>query len=499
MTVKTRRRHWSWGSGAWILSAAPWLLMVLVVLELANGLGAAWLRWEVTTTWNPAFLEGLSWWHGQLSLPYRLWDTAYLAEIDKVYNVFPPLQSIIGFLATAPLQWTPEAPQLVEMRVLPLLLFGVPLPIVGYVVFYRRVGGKIADYSEPGRPRPRLRIANPSPTPGRGGAPSGKRQNAKTPKCQPSIVNRQLLWAAVLTLGWLGGTAVLPCIQEARHGGVHHINHLLSQVGLLLLAGELVGRRRIGVALIGLLIACWSRQMTGLYGVALLVVAWQTETSKRRESTGETPVPQSGRNLGLLTVMPGYVRRMVVAVIGLAVIAAVPMGLNWAKFGSPLESGYELIYVDRDHELARDARAHGLWSPKFIARNAYYMNAAIPWGFTEDGGLGWRPSEHGTSIWLTTPLLAFVLLGAGAWWREVPARTLMLCSVPLICILLLYHGTGRLQYGYWRFALDFIPVWLVVGGCWLTTGWRRYATLGCVAWSVTYFAMLGRWDEVMRV
>ncbi len=468
------------GSGSWILPATAWLIAVLVILELANGLGAVWFRWEVTSTRNPAILEGLAWHHDRLSLPVRLWDTAYVAQSDKIYNVFPPLQSIISYCATALTHWGPEPPHFEVMHILPLLLFGFPLPIVGYLVFYRRAGGEIAD-----------------------------RGYAMT-NLQPPIFNRQFFWAAVLLLGWLGGTAVAPCIQEARHGGVHHINHLLSQIGLLLLAGELLGRRRIWVAVIGLLIACWSRQMTGLYGLALLAVAWQAETPQGQKAEkpkcleGETRVGhefdfRKSSRVGLLTGVPGRARRMGVAVIGLAVIVAVPMGLCWAKFGNPLETGYELIYVGRDHQLAEDARAYGLFSPRFVARNAYYMNVAIPWGTTEDGGIGWKPSEHGAGIWLTTPLLALVLLGAGSWWREPPARALMLCTVPIIVILLLYHGTGRLQYGYWRFGLDFIPVWLVVGGRWLTTGWRRYATLGCVAWSVAYFALLGRWDEVMRV
>ncbi|MBN2562398.1 MAG: hypothetical protein JXQ75_15850 [Phycisphaerae bacterium] len=476
MTGKTWRWRWSWGTGASSWPVVLWFVAVLVVLESVHGLGAGWLRWRVTTPWNPAFLEGLSWWHGQLSLPYRLWDTAYVAETGKVYNVFPPLQSIIGFVATAPGQLSADLRAPPEMRVLPLVLYGLPLPLVGYWVFYRRTGRGIGDCG--------LGIGDCGP--------EGVNRRS-------SAINRQSAWAAVLTIGWLGGTAVLPCLDEARHDGVHHINHLLSQIGLLLLAGELLGRRRLWLMLLSLLIAAWSRQLTGVFAVALLAVVWRGEPTKRRngEAAKWRGVEASKRHNGASLVRGTWTASrawwMAVALVGLAVIAAVPMGLNWAKFGSPLRNGYELIYVGRDHALAASTRAHGLFSAAFLGRNAYYMNLAVPWGTAERGTLSWQPSEYGTSMWLTTPLLVLILLGVRTWWREVPARILMLCSMVIIAALLVYHGTGQRQYGYYRFALDFIPVWFVVGAPWLTTGWRRWATLACVAWSVAYFAMLGRW------
>jgi hypothetical protein len=64
-------------------------------------------------------------------------------------------------------------------------------------------------------------------------------------------------------------------------------------------------------------------------------------------------------------------------------------------------------------------------------------------------------------------------------------------------LLLFYHGTGQRQYGYYRFALDFMPVWLVVAAPWLASGVRRWPTLACIAWSVAYFAMRGRWLDGM--
>jgi hypothetical protein len=427
---------------------------VLLVLWIVHGMTADCLRWKETTAWNPAFLEGLSWWHGQLALPYRLWDTALVAETGRAYNVFPPLQSIIGFFSVAAARLTGDPNPFPESRILPLLLIALPLPIIGYRVFLQRTGS--------------------------------------------------FFWAAVLTLGWLGGTAVLPCVSEARNDGVHHINHLLSQIGLLLLAGELLGRRRLWLMLIGLLIAAWSRQLTSVYAVALLAELWRQRTDPPAlDAIMPSPSPSPKQKhkpapapVASLAARRSFRSRACLVLCGLAVIAAVPMTLNWAKFGSPFRDGYELLYVGRDHDLARAAQEHGLFSVHFAARDAYYMNLALPWTKGDDGRPHWQPLELGASMWLGTPLLIFVILGAGTWWRDRAARTMMLCTALIVAALLMYHGTGQRQYGYWRFSLDFVPVWLVVAAPWLATGWRRWPTLLCTAWSVAYFAMVLRWSPI---
>ncbi|MFQ5501792.1 MAG: hypothetical protein ACE5EQ_05750, partial [Phycisphaerae bacterium] len=82
------RHRWLRLSGFW--RACIGLVCVLIVLELAHGRGVAWIQWEADTKFNPALLEGFTWHEGRLSLPHRLWDTAYVAERNRAYNVFPP-------------------------------------------------------------------------------------------------------------------------------------------------------------------------------------------------------------------------------------------------------------------------------------------------------------------------------------------------------------------------------------------------------------------------
>jgi hypothetical protein len=398
---------------------------MLLVLELFQHMRGDWFRWLATVRYNPQFQEGWAWWHGRLDLRYRLWDTAQVSELSKAYNVYPPLQSIIGFVLEAPFAGQESMP---EFRLAPFLLFALPLPIVGYWIFLRRTGG------------------------------AG--------------------WAALLTLGWLGGTAVMPCIAAARRDDFHHVNHLISQIGLLLLAGEVLGRRRIWVMLVALTLCAWTRQLTGLFVIPVYYAGCCAPFGAKSETPSLRP----------------WWARLATLLLGLAILAGVPLALNAAKFGSPLASGYNLIYRDRDNQAAKNLQAHGLFSYHFVASNACYMNLAVPWGRDEGGRVKWKPSPDGGSLWVSTPLALLVWIGARIWWRDIAARILMLCSLPIVLGHLCYHNTGYVQTGYYRFALDYLPVWLVVAAPWLSSRWRRWATPLCIVWSLAYFAMVRHWS-----
>ena len=96
-------------------------------------------------------------------------------------------------------------------------------------------------------------------------------------------------------------------------------------------------------------------------------------------------------------------------------------------------------------------------------------------------------NNYGTSIWITTPLLLWIFIAAGQWWRDPNCRVLMLSTLPVMLGLLCYHSPGFSAHGYSRFALDFLPIWLVVIARYAMNGWRTWFTLGCMAWSLLYF------------
>ena len=289
---------------------------------------------------------------------------------------------------------------------------------------------------------------------------------------------RSITWGAVLAGYLLAGTSLLPVLEQCRgtHGGsVYFINHVLAVTGLLILCGDLLGRRRIWPALIGLALAAWSRQMTALYALPLIWLAWRGGAGSGVSGAG--------------SAAPGR-RSLRIALIGVALVAAVPMTLNYLKFGSPFDTGYSRIYEGRSDAIGRRGQAE-LFGLRYLERNAWAMNVEVPPWDVRRGVLQPVPAgTDGGSIWFTTPILLGVFVTARQWWRDAARRALMLGTLPVIAGLLLYHTTGANDAGHYRYALDFIPVWLMVIAPYATSPRGRPWTLGCLAFSAVYFSLL---------
>lgn len=427
-------------------------LLMMAAIQLMLGPKIRLSQWEMLADKNAGVAEGVAWLHGRLDLPpivhgtldwkypplpadagnpaYRLHDTAYYPPTGKLYNVFPPMVSILTVLLSPlhRLMLGGRADLWLQTPYVSLVFW--PLPIVGFIVFRRRTGDSA--------------------------------------------------WAALLTVAWMGGTAVLPALAQARHGWLGGIDHVISQVGLLILAADILGKQRIWPGLIGLFISTYTRQMTFLYGIPLLWIALRDTRSG---------------------ALPRWnVRRFLLCGGGLTVIAAPLLILNTLKFGHPLDFGYAYIYVDRETEpMGRRCVEHGTFSTDFIPENLYYMHLALP-RIDEISAAGVQVSEdnpNSTSLWITTPLAVWVLLSAGLWWREPQSRILMLGSLLVMAGLVCYHSPGFLAPGYCRFALDFLPIWLLVVAPFTRGRWRTWLTLGCVAWSLLYFQAIVRDDSAV--
>ena len=140
-----------------------------------------------------------------------------------------------------------------------------------------------------------------------------------------------------------------------------------------------------------------------------------------------------------------------------AVVAAVAMAYNAARFGSPTEFGHSYLAVRQQGQMEES----GLFSYAYLSRNLAVALALLP-SFSADpphvviGG-------HGLALWFTTPILFFLL-----WPRERGAwhwplwLTVAMVALPS----LLYQNSGWLQFGY-RFALDYmvlLVLLLAIGG-----------------------------------
>lgn len=270
--------------------------------------------------------------------------------------------------------------------------------------------------------------------------------------------------AAVLTVAFLLGTPMLVMLSLCRIGGFFEVNHVLACCGLFLITSDLLGCRRGWPGVVGFVIAFWSRQLTLFYLPALLWLAWKSNDVERP-------------------------RRIGIVVGGAMIAVGGYMALNAAKFGSPFDSGYVRIYEGRDDPIAQRARA-GLFRPEYVTENFRFMVLEPPGVCVSSAGVERAMNDFGAGIFWTCPILLAVVTTARQWWRDPVRRALMLCSFVVVGMLLMYHNTGWRQPGYYRFALDVIPIWMAVIAPYLWT--RRAMVLVAVStfWSVWYFRFI---------
>jgi hypothetical protein len=137
----------------------------------------------------------------------------------------------------------------------------------------------------------------------------------------------------------------------------------------------------------------------------------------------------------------------------IAVAAAVCLWHNHARFGSPLEFGYQYLTVAWQARMQK----WGLFHYHYLARNLGVVLTSLPWTSPL------QINAHGLALWVTSP---FYL------WLVWPRRTgslfwaLWLTVAAVALPTLFYQNTGWVQFGY-RFSNDysvFLFALLAVGG-----------------------------------
>ncbi len=268
--------------------------------------------------------------------------------------------------------------------------------------------------------------------------------------------------AIVLTFAYVFGTSAYSVMDRTTSSaGMYQLNHAISQVGLLLmLDGYYRGNRAVQSG-IGLVIAGLSRLTTAAYALPLFVSSWGMKKRQR-----------------LCTIA------CVVVLFGTWAT------LNTMKFGSPLETGYGLIYEGRTDRVAMTAK-EGVFHPKWIDDNLYWMNWGPPTFEEKHGETRWVPNVNSTGIWWTTPLLLLLFRDAKRIWQDRRNRW-MLASVGVIYMaLMLYHTMGYAQRGYNRFSLDFLVVLLAMIAPFAFATRARWIVGTLLAiWGVVYFRII---------
>ncbi len=297
-------------------------------------------------------------------------------------------------------------------------------------------------------------------------------------------------WIVSATLGILAGWVALPLARRygpggsadywlaalgafgtllftlAFEGNFYYLAHLESVLLISLALIEWQGARRPFV--LGLLIGLSGLARPTLWIVAVpFGLALMAERSDRRGAW-----PAWSVALGLPIVA-----------FGLPILASVAVTgwFDWVRFGSPLETGYDISWITPPLERLRQ---QGLFSivhlpdnlRLFLTGGIDHVRDSFPWIV---------PSNQGHSIFLTTPA---VLIALNAGFRDrtnlVLWSSVVLAAIP---VFLYYGGGGASTYGF-RYEMDFMPflVALVAIACRRHFGWIEKALIALSVVFVCY-------------
>jgi len=135
---------------------------------------------------------------------------------------------------------------------------------------------------------------------------------------------------------------------------------------------------------------------------------------------------------------------------------------NYARFGSPLDTGYAYIAPPDSGVsafMSHRIRELGIFSQQYLLSNVIYMFVAGPHVefagryMTELSGF----DVNGASLFLVTPALLLALLARWdrAFWIGIATVAVILG------VTLFYHSNGYSQYSAQRYALDWLPILLI--------------------------------------
>ncbi|HET9621769.1 MAG TPA: hypothetical protein VFP84_10400 [Kofleriaceae bacterium] len=128
------------------------------------------------------------------------------------------------------------------------------------------------------------------------------------------------------------------------------------------------------------------------------------------------------------------------------VLAIAGGAYNLARFGSPTEFGHTFLEVRQQAQIEH----YGLASVHYLGRNLAVVLALFP-SFVARAPYV-QISGHGLALWLTTPVLIFLVWPRG----KSPIRRALWLSVLVVALpSLLYQNSGWFQFGY-RFSLDYM-------------------------------------------
>ena len=243
----------------------------------------------------------------------------------------------------------------------------------------------------------------------------------------------------------------------AEVGSVWYISHVVAV--LFSMAAILVLLERRWPFLVGLFLglAAISRLPVGLtapFFLAMIVgLGWPPRLPQRGER-------RAAARAGLAFV------------VGIAIPTAGYLLYNEARWGTFVDQSYVLIPGVLDDPIYAK---HGILSIDYIPRHIHAIFLRS-FNFVDDPPF-FQPSWYGLSLFLTTPLMLWLLR---ARWRD-PRVAWAAIAIGLALIPIVTHGNvGLTQFGY-RFSLDVQPLLFVVLATVFERGMSRWAWAASIA------------------
>ena len=145
-------------------------------------------------------------------------------------------------------------------------------------------------------------------------------------------------------------------------------------------------------------------------------------------------------------------RPLVAFCIPIAAFAIAGFAYNFIRFGAPTEFGHTYLEVRQQAQIEQ----YGLASVHYLARNLAVVFTLLPRFVAAPPYV--QISGHGLALWLTTPVLGFLVWPRG----RHPLRLALWLSVLVVALpSLLYQNSGWFQFGY-RFSLDYMVLLIVL-------------------------------------
>lgn len=158
--------------------------------------------------------------------------------------------------------------------------------------------------------------------------------------------------------------------------------------------------------------------------------------------------------------------------VPVALLLALNMWLNAARFDDPFEVGYRFLQIRWQARIEK----WGLFNYHYLGRNLAVMLASLPWLTATAPYV--TISRHGLALWVTTPQ---VLLAA-APRRTSRLSTALYVSIAAVALLnLCYQNSGWVQFAY-RFSLDYMAPLLALIA--ITAGRFRWGFYALLAWAL---------------